>query len=212
MSGVAGCLSNDEIDGTNDDTDDDDPSTSEFTTIDLEKRPMSGAFPLELVEPDATVGNGYASYGDLVANVHGHGDFSHWHFAPLTVPSGGSRTTRARFMVDEPLAHLPIGSETETELVVTVIEPASSPFEVHVETDLVTIVDSEDRVTDTDNRENDNDGNDADNNRGAETTENDIIGDRGETGMLRFELWFRAEEYWTSPPLSAVLVDSDEFE
>ena len=111
---VAGCLEDDGADQESEADSEPDPD------LVVNGRALSSAFPLELVEPDATDFDGQANLEVVVAHVHWHGDddLTHWHFTPLEVPEGERRAVRIRF-VDENHETLPIG--------------AGEPFHVEVE-------------------------------------------------------------------------------
>ncbi|CAI48917.1 uncharacterized protein NP_1652A [Natronomonas pharaonis DSM 2160] len=83
---AAGCTDGEEGDSEDEEDTDIDPGLA------VGDRALSSAFPLELYEPGTD---------ERVATVHWHGpEFSHWHFGPLEIPAGDSRTLQAQFNAD----------------------------------------------------------------------------------------------------------------
>ena len=121
---VAGCLGN----GGGDGADQESEAESEADLV-VNGRALSSAFPLELVEPDATDFDGQANLEVVVAHVHWHGDddLTHWHFAPLEVPEGERRAVQIRF-VDENHETLPIGAGEPFEAGVELVEGPPEGF------------------------------------------------------------------------------------
>lgn len=117
----AGCLGS----GTTDD--EDDAESEPDPDLVVGDQVLSSAFPVELVEPDATDLEKQANVEDVVAHLHWHGEWSHWHFAPLEVTEGEQRTVRVRF-VDENYETLPIGADERFQARVELVEESPEGF------------------------------------------------------------------------------------
>lgn len=91
---IAGCSTRDD-DEEPDEPDDVDPG------LRLNGEALHSGFPLELVDPGS---------GALQVSVHWHGEFSHWHFGPLEVPRGDTRTVEAVFN-DRDQEPIPLGPD-----------------------------------------------------------------------------------------------------
>lgn len=105
--GLAGCLDGGPGDEGPQDTDGGSNGDSDRSLDDVDPalrvndRALSSAFPVELLDPDT---------GDVVANVHWHGEYSHWHFAPLEVPYDERRSLQVR-VVDHDRDEIPLGED-----------------------------------------------------------------------------------------------------
>jgi len=98
--------------------------------LQLEDVTLSSAFVIELVEPGA---------GEQLTTVHWHGEYSHWHFAPLEVPFSTARTVEVVFN-DRDLNKVPLGqSETYQVAVKRTTETPKDLFEVEIGGSLVDI-------------------------------------------------------------------------
>ena len=120
---VAGCL------GDDGDDQDSEPDSEPDPDLVVNGRALSSAFPVELVEPDATDFDGQANLEVVAAQLHWHGgdDLSHWHFSPLEVPESERRTVRIRF-VDENYETLPIGAGEPFHATVELVEESPDGF------------------------------------------------------------------------------------
>lgn len=96
---VAGCSGSE-----NEEPDDDDVNPE----LGINGKALSSSFPLELFDPQSD---------NLIANVHWHGDFSHWHFGPLEVPRGDPRSVRVQFN-DRDMNAIPIGPDETYQVAV----------------------------------------------------------------------------------------------
>ena len=110
------------------------PEEDENETIDprlqLEDVTLSSAFVIELVDPDS---------GDQLTTVHWHGEYSHWHFGPLEVPSESARTVEVVFN-DRDLNKVQLGpNETYQVAVKRTSETPADLFETEVDGSLVDI-------------------------------------------------------------------------
>lgn len=131
---AAGCVGGGDEDGHDDhddhdhDTDDAGDGDEPHPDLVVDGRSLSDAFPLELVEPDAEV-EGHATGRDLVAHVQWHEDelFNHWHHSPLSVPAGGSRRVRVRF-VDSDLESIPLGDDGPFGVDVSLVDASPEGF------------------------------------------------------------------------------------
>ena len=120
---VAGCL------GDNGDDHESEAESEPDPELVVNGHVLSSAFPVELVEPDATDFDGQANLEEVVAHLHWHGDedLTHWHFTPLEVPEGERRTVRIRF-VDENHETLPIGADEPFHAAVELVEESPEGF------------------------------------------------------------------------------------
>lgn len=125
---VAGCVGGGDEDDDETDTDGTGPDDEPHPELVVDGRALNSAFPLELVEPDADV-EGHATGEELIANVQWHENdrHSHWHRAPLSVPSGGTRRARVRF-VDSNVEEIPVGAGGEFGVDVSLDEASPENF------------------------------------------------------------------------------------
>jgi hypothetical protein len=134
LAALAGCF-----EGADPETDDGTAEDEDDIWIELGDVPLSSAFPIEFVEPDATDLEAHATGDELVVQLHGHVDSSHWHKAPLAVPLGEDRTIRTRVLRNADLSELQFGPDERFQFGA---EPATgaaaSVFEVAVDGNLVT--------------------------------------------------------------------------
>ena len=131
---AAGCLG-----GGSGGTDDEDDSESEpDPELVVRDRVLSSAFPVELLEPGVNVADmeSQANLEDVVVHLHWHGDWSHWHFAPLEIPEGERRTARVRF-VDENYETLPIGAGEPFHVEVELVEGPGEFIEFDLDEDML---------------------------------------------------------------------------
>jgi FtsP/CotA-like multicopper oxidase with cupredoxin domain len=98
--------------------------------LQLEDVTLSSAFVIELVDPNS---------GDQLTTVHWHGEYSHWHFAPLEIPFETARTVEVVFN-DRDLTKVPLGpSETYQVAVKRTPETPTDLFEIRIDGSLVDI-------------------------------------------------------------------------
>ena len=106
---LAGCLGSDDTSG-DEEPDDGDPPDDVDDQLVLNGLVLDTAFPLRLVDPETD---------QVLADVHYHTDFRHWHNMPLSVPAG--ERTRLRLLVSDHNGEaIPLGEggelQAETEL------------------------------------------------------------------------------------------------
>lgn len=110
-AGLAGCGS-----GGSDDEDEeplvDGEEEDVFEGLRINGQPMSADNPIEIYETDS---------GELVAQIHWHGESGEWHFAPLVVPLGQQQLYDIRIL-DPDLEEIPSGDGTEFQFEVTTTE------------------------------------------------------------------------------------------
>lgn len=136
--GVLGCIGADGDDDTDDDTD---ANGADNAGVDIGGRSLHLRRPLELVEPDATIGSGFAASSEHLTYIHGHGETnaSHWHFAPIEVRRGRDRTVRTRYL-DATSEEVPVGPDEEYRSTVELVDPSPEGFlAVATDADLVTL-------------------------------------------------------------------------
>ena len=118
IAGAAGCLEAEEPDPDDAGGDDVDPD------LRINDTALDSSFPLELLDPDSE---------QMIANVHWHDEFSHWHFGPLEVPYDRTRPVQARFN-DRDYDPIPLGPDETYQLGVFRTEDTSADLlEVSVE-------------------------------------------------------------------------------